>query len=314
MQPMQNDLLRYKTLIQNLNAAVLVEDENRTISLVNQTFCDLFHIPAPPEALIGADCSESAQQSKGLFKDPEAFVAGVDKLLKDRQPVFNEPFELLDGTMLERDYIPIFDDEVYLGHLWVYKDLTPHYRLQHQLTEARNALAALSLTDPLTQLGNRRYIDSTLEFQMALAQRLGHSLSFVMIDLDDFKQVNDTYGHQKGDAVLQAFTEFLSSHLRKTDFLGRVGGEEFVMILPDTSAMTTSELIDKLLFKLQDRTLADLKISFSAGITELPPNMPISSHAGCINEIMHFADTAMYEAKSLGKNQWVVKTFQSIEH
>ena len=313
MQVIQNDLLRYKTLIQNLHDAVLVEDENRTISLVNQTFCDMFHIPAPPEALIGADCSQSAEQSKTLFKDPEAFVQGVVQILKNRLPVFNEALEMVDGSMLERDYIPIFDDQVYLGHLWVYKDLTRHYQLEHQLTEARNALAALSLTDPLTQLGNRRFIDSALEHQIALAQRLGHTLAFVMIDLDDFKRVNDTYGHQKGDAVLVAFTEFLTTHLRKTDFLGRFGGEEFVMILPNTTAKNAAELIEKVLKGLQNHLLADLKLTFSAGITEITLNHSvIFDNARCMNQLLHYADTAMYEAKSLGKNQWVIKEFDLI--
>lgn len=84
-----------------------MEDENRKIVLANQLFCDMFAIPVPPDQLTGMDCSGSAEQSKILFKDPDAFVARIDKLLADKQLVTGDELELADGRVLVRDFVPI---------------------------------------------------------------------------------------------------------------------------------------------------------------------------------------------------------------
>lgn len=142
-----NELLRYKALIHNLNDAVLVEDENRKIIVTNQAFCDLFNVPAPPEALLGSDCSNSAEQSKHLFKDPDAFLHSVARSLANRRTVKNEYFELQNGTSVERDYIPIFDGEKHKGHLWVYKNLTHRYQVERQLHQEHHQFIASASHD-----------------------------------------------------------------------------------------------------------------------------------------------------------------------
>lgn len=124
---------RLISLIANLQSGILVEDENRHIVLTNQLFCEKFGITAPPEALIGADCSESAEQTKGLFKNPDDFVKGIDVLLKNREIKVNEELEMTDGRILLRDYIPIFTEGKYLGHLWQYRDVTKEKRAEEKL-------------------------------------------------------------------------------------------------------------------------------------------------------------------------------------
>ncbi len=124
---------RLETLIGNLQAAILVEDQHRNIILTNQGFCDLFKIPAPPLALVGVDCSGSAEQSKHLFKNPEAFVSGITSILANKKPVLNEPLEMVDGTLLERDYVPIVFDNQYYGHLWKYSNVTEQAHVKEQL-------------------------------------------------------------------------------------------------------------------------------------------------------------------------------------
>ena len=120
-------------LIVNLQEGILLEDSNHKIALTNQLFCDMFSIPAPPEALIGADCSESAEQSKQLFTDPEKFVAGISLILINKKAVFGDELELLDGRHFERDYIPTWFSEVYSGHLWKYRDVTERKHAQQEL-------------------------------------------------------------------------------------------------------------------------------------------------------------------------------------
>ena len=116
--------LRLTNLISNMQSGILVEDENRNIVLTNDRFCKKFNILVPPDALIGADCSGSAQQSKHLFKKPEEFVEGIDALLAKKEIKVGEMLEMTDGRILSRDYIPIFAEGRYLGHLWQYRDVT----------------------------------------------------------------------------------------------------------------------------------------------------------------------------------------------
>lgn len=124
--------LRLQALIASLSEAVLVEDEHRLISLTNSAFCQMFGIPAPPEAMVGMDCSRAAEESKHYFRDPAAFVARVQAVLAARETVIGDRLEMVDGRVLERDYVPVFQDGGYLGHLWKYRDVTAQVRAEER--------------------------------------------------------------------------------------------------------------------------------------------------------------------------------------
>jgi signal transduction histidine kinase len=141
---------RLEGFVAHLNAGVLLEDEHRRILFVNQYFCDTFAITAPPEQLIGLDCTQSAEQSKILFKDPHQFVSRIQHILSLRVKLVNEPLQMADGRLLERDYVPIFVDDIYRGHYWVYRDITYHQQIREALEESRNR--ALALTKMKSQL------------------------------------------------------------------------------------------------------------------------------------------------------------------
>ncbi len=121
---------RLTTLITNLQKGVLVEDENRKIILVNQLFCEIFNLSANPEELIGMDCSQSAEWSKSLFENPDEFVAKINAILVKQEICVEEKLTLKDGRIFLRDYIPIFLEGVYRGHLWEYTDITKQHRSQ----------------------------------------------------------------------------------------------------------------------------------------------------------------------------------------
>lgn len=123
-QELKNSENRLATLVLNLQTGVLLESENREISLTNQLFCNLFNIPVKPDDLIGQDCVTAIGDTKYQFKKPEQFVARINTILKNRKTVLADELEMIDGRFLERDYIPIFDGDIYQGHLWTYRDVS----------------------------------------------------------------------------------------------------------------------------------------------------------------------------------------------
>ncbi|NOK62810.1 MAG: hypothetical protein GFH27_549305n233 [Chloroflexi bacterium AL-W] len=134
---------RLITLIENLQAGILVEDETRHIALVNGAFCEMFNIPVGPHVLFGTDCREAAAASKDLFVDSDYFVSSVEALLQHKQAVTAEELELVDGRVYERDYIPIYVNETYRGHLWQYRDITARKQAEQELRQYTERLQAL---------------------------------------------------------------------------------------------------------------------------------------------------------------------------
>lgn len=124
---------RLITTFQNFESAVIVEDQYRKIVTANKAFCDMFNIPVDPSILVGEDCSNSAQDSKHLFKNPELFVTRIDDILKKRLLVLNEELIMSDGRILQRDYIPLFVNGQYNGHLWKYSDITAKRNAEFRL-------------------------------------------------------------------------------------------------------------------------------------------------------------------------------------
>ncbi len=121
---------RLGVVVENLAAGVLVEDADRRIVVVNARFVELFEIPAPPAALVGADCREAAEQSKHLFADPECFLDSTIACLLERVEVLDFELPMADGRVLERDYIPVFVGEKYDGHVWIYRDITERREME----------------------------------------------------------------------------------------------------------------------------------------------------------------------------------------
>jgi diguanylate cyclase (GGDEF)-like protein len=183
-------------------------------------------------------------------------------------------------------------------------DVTDVATNKESLSNANRKLDYLSKTDPLTSLHNRGSLDKVLNNAFDAFKQRGGSHSLVMADIDHFKQVNDQYGHPVGDQVLQAVAKVLSSGARKTDFVGRYGGEEFVIVLPNTDAAgalffceTVRKKIAEIKVKTAD-TIVSVTISF--GISEA------SRSDKDVHDWLSRSDEALYEAKESGRNRSVV--------
>ena len=176
-------------------------------------------------------------------------------------------------------------------------------RLQDELEEKNRELEQLSISDGLTGLFNHRHIQALLEEEFERANRSGDPISVAMLDLDRFKAVNDTHGHQIGDAVLVEMAEILRRTAREVDRLGRYGGEEFIVILPETGIEEAAVFAERVREAVQAHPFAQsrgkpLSMTVSGGVAEYP-------HPSVNNpyELVKYADQALYQAKNAGRNR-----------
>lgn len=166
-------------------------------------------------------------------------------------------------------------------------------------------VSELAVTDELTGLPNSRAFREAIEREAARAERFGHELSLVILDLDDFKQVNDTYGHLQGDEVLRTVGRVLESEPRAIDEPARYGGEEFVVALPETSTEGAIEIAERIRSRLEGESIpllegdGEIQVTASFGVA----TMPVS--ADNLRDLFSVADEALYEAKRSGKNRVV---------
>lgn len=168
---------------------------------------------------------------------------------------------------------------------------------QKNIEEKNKELEKLAITDKLTNLYNRRKLDELLENEIHRYERFGHTFGFAILDIDHFKNVNDTYGHQMGDEVLLEIANILKSNLRKTDFVGRFGGEEFVIICPESDIKGVSGLMENFRLIIENHNFNNIKgQTASFGVTVLKKGDNKDS-------ILRRADKALYEAKNSGRNK-----------
>jgi diguanylate cyclase (GGDEF)-like protein len=180
-------------------------------------------------------------------------------------------------------------------------------RLQTQLIEIgmlQSQLREQAIRDALTNVFNRRYLEETLERELARAEREGYPLCLIMMDLDHFKVVNDTYGHEAGDVVLKALAETVTRQSRHGDFVCRYGGEEFVLVMPNIVIETARQRAGELHQLINSLNIVygvfNLTTTISMGVAAYP------EHGKTKEEVLRAADRALYVAKNTGRNRVVV--------
>ncbi|KPK03482.1 MAG: hypothetical protein AMS20_10515, partial [Gemmatimonas sp. SG8_28] len=169
-----------------------------------------------------------------------------------------------------------------------------------RLREGREELERLSVTDPLTGLFNRRKLVQKIEQEAQRSGRTGKPFAVLMMDVDEFKAVNDRFGHHAGDRVLVAVARVLHDSVRVIDSVGRYGGEEFVVVLPETDRTHGVETAERIRAAVASRRLApgveDTRVTVSIGVAEFPTD------GTTVDVIIDSADRALYVAKQRGRN------------
>ena len=170
-----------------------------------------------------------------------------------------------------------------------------------EISELHKQLHEQVIRDPLTGLFNRRYLDETLPRELSRANREGYQVAIVMLDLDSFKSINDTYGHAGGDEVLKLLSAVLTKGARESDIICRYGGEEFVIALPRMSLQQAHGKVEGWRTEFAETAIQigdlSINVTFSGGIGVFP------DHGADIETLLARADVAMYRSKTSGRNR-----------
>jgi diguanylate cyclase (GGDEF)-like protein len=322
-----------KSIIDGLPDPALLVDSNCTILMYNTSFFDFFSVrPRQIDKLMEND--ESLKKSiLGLFDINSENI----KSIYEKHTVMHVAdvvYKREDGCVFKgiRSFIPILSkDKQCFGVIIHFRDSSPEAKMQERyekvliaekeyaedlekkvlektekLTSALNEVTTLSRTDALTGLLNRQvFIDLTLK-SIEVAQRYGDGLAIMMLDLDHFKQVNDTYGHQAGDHILQASTKKMREVLRENDYIGRYGGEEFIVCIKTNQVETVEHISKRCLDAIRSLPIGSIvpgktdcqTISIGCALFPL--------HANNLSDLIKCADEALYEAKKNGRDRMVV--------
>lgn len=287
-----------ENVIDSVGDILIIMDQDLKISRINQ-YTRLF---------LGRPCDEIIGQSVATLFDSSFTLRELQIKL-----VLTPHLENLEGTMVKEDgqktsviaSISAFrgEDEAINGFILNAKDISKTKKILKKLEESNlnlkkqeSILLEQSNTDALTGACNRGCIFSILEDIHANTPLLYTTLTVIMIDLDHFKTINDRFGHQAGDAVLVEAVRIMMENLRKTDFLGRYGGEEFLIVMPDTNLEEGYRMAERIRVKIKDtRFYHDtIDLTISGGIAEW-------DHCS-ISELIESADRLLYQAKKSGRN------------
>jgi two-component system cell cycle response regulator len=242
-----------------------------------------------------------------LGKEADERCAALASALRQRLPSARFAEHLVDGIVFWRD-LELETPLKLVDHLLSDEDRRELFSQTldrtDQLKRLLGLLCKLSVRDPLTGLFNRRHFDHRLHQELQRARRDGRPCSVMLVDLDNFKTVNDSEGHDAGDQVLRCVSHVLRSSLRATDEIARIGGDEFAVVLPNTDFENAMQVVGK---RLIDRTEScrqelaetglDVSVSVSIGMTTFYAANPITPA-----EVLKKADEALYMAKAAGKN------------
>ena len=301
IQNIRTSELRYRRLFEAAQDGILILDANTgAITDVNPFLIKM----------LGYSREEFVEKKLwevGAFKDIEASQEAFEALQKNEYIRYEDlPLRAKSGRLIDVEFV----SNVYLvgGEKVIQcniRDITERIQAQEALLKSQALLREQSVRDHLTGLFNRRYMEETLERELLRASRKHLSLGIIMLDVDEFKHFNDTYGHAAGDAILRELGNLLLKHVRREDIPCRYGGDEFIIVLPDASQVVTSERAEHICknakqshVQFEGQILE--AVTLSLGVAVFPKDGSTSA------AVLKAADDALYRAKHDGRGRVVV--------
>lgn len=315
---LQESELFVKGVLNSLTAHIAVLDEQGVIVSVNDAWVNFARENASPdpEGFVGknylAACESAIRQGDPLaIQADQAIRAVLDGSLTEfsSEYPFESPVHSLWYTIT---VLP--QHKPRMGAIVLHQDITERKQAEQALAAANMELQTallrekeLARTDVLTGVNNRRHLYQQAEHEFQVAIRYQQTLSVIMFDIDHFKRVNDTFGHEAGDQILKLVTDTATAELRSADVIGRYGGEEFIVILPVTNAQQAFQLAERIRLNVAKLRIptpkGEAQVTLSIGIVELN----VSSATETVEEIFRRADEAMYAAKQAGRNRTEIR-------
>lgn len=302
---------RYRALVENQPDLICRWLPDTTLTFINQAYCDFFG--KKREELLGTRWivliskikqDEIRTHYEELAKSPVAFAYEHEAINASGEkrwqawrdiPVFDESGQLLEFQSIGRDVT----EQKQADDILRDANQSLKSRLE-EIQSLQETLRYQAMRDSLTGLFNRRYLYETLERELVRARRENYPLGIIMMDIDHFKEFNDTYGHQAGDEVLKSLGVLLHTCIRQGDIACRYGGEEFLLVLPGADINNAKERADTMRKKFEQMRVGyneiELHATISVGVAYSP------RHGSTTGQVIKAADDALYKAKQAGRN------------
>ncbi|MBW8458400.1 MAG: EAL domain-containing protein [Thiobacillus sp.] len=297
LEETEQERARLVSLLSAMNLGILFVAADGSVIYHNPTFSRMWMIDEGM-GLIGLPANEVLAKSASMLARPHHFSRHLLSVLETHELSDNYEIQMTDGRLItELDY-PVRDREGrFIGHLWIYEDVTRERQTAEQLVY-------LAERDPLTGLYNRHRFQQELARTMLDSDRHHLQCAVMFFDLDEFKTINDSYGHRTGDALLIRVAGEIGALVRRNEVLARLGGDEFAILLPGVQGKEAEALAERIV-----RAIAQIPFHFEGQNLRLTTSLGIAyypEHAADADDLVARADIAMYQAKGAGKNTWRV--------
>ncbi len=297
LEETEQERARLVSLLSAMNLGILFVAADGRVIYHNPAFSRMWMIDEEIH-LIGLPVHEVLAKSTSMLVRPDHFSKHLLSVLETREQSDSYEIQMTDGRVItELDY-PVRDRESrFIGHLWIYEDITRERQTAEQLVY-------LAERDALTGLYNRHRFQQELARTMLDSDRHQTPCAVMFFDLDEFKTINDSYGHRAGDALLIRVASEIGTLVRRNEVLARLGGDEFAILLPSIQGNEAEVLADRVV-----RAIAQIPFRFEGQNLRLTTSLGIAyypGHASEADDLVARADIAMYQAKDAGKNTWRV--------
>ncbi len=286
---------RLHALLSAMNLGILFVNPEGRVVYHNPAFRRIWMVPETYQ-LVGQPVNEVLAQSTSTLARPDHFSRHMLAVLETRELSHSLEIPLADGRVITQLDYPVRDSEGRsIGQLWIYEDVTHERQTAQQI-------AYLAEHDSLTGLYNRHRFQQELERMLAECERSATQGALLFFDLDEFKVINDTFGHRAGDALLIRVAGEVNALVRRNETLARLGGDEFALLVPNAREQDVMQLAERIVravgaipFRFEGQ---NLRLTSSLGIALYP------THGTDADTLIAHADAAMYQAKQAGKNTW----------
>lgn len=291
----KDEQARLVSLLSAMNVGILFVGADNQILYYNPTFMRIWRVKENID-LTGSSPDEVLKYSENILSRPDHFSRHILQVLETHEVSESHEIFMADGRIVTQLSYPVRDKEGrFTGRLWLYEDVTRERQTAEQLIY-------LAERDSLTGLYNRHRFQEELTRMISEAERHQSKGALLFFDLDEFKYINDTFGHRAGDAMLIRVAGEVGSLVRRSEIFARLGGDEFALLLPDAEKAEIEVLAERIV-----RSISQIPFRFEGQNLRLTTSLGIAIyplHATNAEELIAHADAAMYQAKESGKNAW----------